>query len=124
MMGMGNNVGLFGGFRKARILLRKLLRIMSPGGLIIAVTTDPYQTKNPIHRRYQRYNRSRGRMPGQLRIRIRHGTVIGPWFDYLLAPKREVKEICRWHRMASKKIYRLQRINLCDDLGEGDIESL
>jgi hypothetical protein len=75
---MGNNFGLFGSFRKAKILLRKLLRIMSPDALIIAVTTDPYQTKNPIHQRYQRLNRSRGRMPGQLRIRIRHATVIGP----------------------------------------------
>ena len=32
-------------------------------------------------------------MPGQVRIRIRHGTVIGPWFDYLLVSKREVKQI-------------------------------
>jgi hypothetical protein len=93
VMMMGNNFGLFGSFRKAKILLRKLLRIMSPHGLIIAVTTDPYQTKNPTHQRYQRLNRSRGRMPGQLRIRIRHATVIGPWFDYLLVSKREVKQI-------------------------------
>lgn len=90
---MGNNFGLFGGFRKARSLLRKLFKIMSPDALIIAVTTDPYQTKNPTHRRYQRFNRRRGRMPGQLRIRIRHETVIGPWFDYLLASKIEVKQI-------------------------------
>ena len=90
---MGNNFGLFGSFKKAKILLRKLFRIMSPDGLIIAVTTDPYQTKNPTHQRYQRLNRKRGRMPGQLRIRIRHGTVIGPWFDYLLVSKREVKQI-------------------------------
>ena len=46
---MGNNFGLFGSFRKAKILLRKLFRIMSPDGLIVAVTTDPYQTKNPTH---------------------------------------------------------------------------
>jgi hypothetical protein len=32
-------------------------------------------------------------MPGQLRIRIRHGDIIGPWFDYLLASKDEVKKI-------------------------------
>ena len=50
---MGNNFGLFGGFPKAKILLRKLLRIMSPDALIIAVTTDPYQTKNSYHRCYR-----------------------------------------------------------------------
>jgi SAM-dependent methyltransferase len=93
VMMMGNNFGLFSSFRKAKILLRKLFRIMSPDALIIAVTTDPYQTKNPTHQRYQRLNRSRGRMPGQLRIRIRHATVIGPWFDYLLVSTREVKQI-------------------------------
>jgi hypothetical protein len=32
-------------------------------------------------------------MPGQLRIRIRHGNLIGAWFDYLLASKAEVKQI-------------------------------
>src|SRR4030095_16435703 len=90
---MGNNFGLFGGFRKVKILLRKLARITSPKAVIIATTTDPYQTKNPFHRRYQTLNRRRGRMPGQLRIRIRHAIVIGPWFDYLLASKREVRQI-------------------------------
>jgi SAM-dependent methyltransferase len=100
---MGNNFGLFGSFRKAKILLRKLFRIMSPDGLIIAVTTDPYQTKNPTHQRYQRLNRSRGRMPGQLRIRIRHATVIGPWFDYLLASKAEVKQIINGTEWRIKK---------------------
>jgi hypothetical protein len=32
-------------------------------------------------------------MPGQLRIRIRHGITIGQWFDYLLASQREVQQI-------------------------------
>ncbi len=90
---MGNNFGLFGGFRKAKALLRQLHGITSARATIIASTMDPYQTKNPIHRRYQKLNRRRGRMPGQLRIRIRHGDIIGPWFDYLLASKKEVKQI-------------------------------
>ena len=90
---MGNNFGLFGGFQKAKKQLRKLYRITSRYARIIATTTDPYKTHNPIHLRYQRLNRRRGRMPGQLRIRIRHGDIIGPWFDYLLASKDEVKKI-------------------------------
>lgn len=90
---LGNNFGLFGGFRKAKLLLGKLAKITSASATIISSTTDPYQTKNPIHRRYQKFNRRRGRMPGQLRIRIRHGDLIGPWFDYLLASKKEVKQI-------------------------------
>lgn len=90
---LGNNFGLFGGFRKAKSLLRRLHKITSAHATIIASTTDPYQTKNPIHRRYQKLNRQRGRMPGQVRIRIRHGDLIGAWFDYLLASKKEVRQI-------------------------------
>jgi hypothetical protein len=90
---MGNNFGLFGGFQKVKKQLRKLHRITSRDARIIATTTDPYKTHNPIHLRYQKLNRRRGRMPGQLRIRIRHGNIIGPWFDYLLASKDEVKKI-------------------------------
>jgi hypothetical protein len=90
---MGNNFGLFEGFQKAKKQLRKLRRITSRDARIIATTTDPYKTHNPTHLRYQKLNRRRGRMPGQLRIRIRHGDIIGPWFDYLLASKDEVKKI-------------------------------
>jgi SAM-dependent methyltransferase len=79
---MGNNFGLFGSFRKAQRQLRKLLKITSAGATIIVTSNDPYGTDNPIHLRYQKLNRKRGRMSGQLRIRIRHGNLIGPWFDY------------------------------------------
>jgi SAM-dependent methyltransferase len=101
---MGNNFGLFGGFHKAKKLLRKLQRVTSEKGLIIATTTDPYKTDNPAHRSYQRLNRKRGRMPGQLRIRIRHGNLIGPWFDYLLASKKEVEEIVAGTGWKIKKV--------------------
>lgn len=46
---MGNNFGLFGGFSKAKKLLRKLNRITSANATIIATTTDPYKTDNPAH---------------------------------------------------------------------------
>jgi SAM-dependent methyltransferase len=46
---MGNNFGLFGGFQKAKKLLHKLHRITSTNATIIATTTDPYKTDNPIH---------------------------------------------------------------------------
>lgn len=92
---MGNNFGLFGSLRKAKTLLRKLHRITSANATIVATTTNPYKTNNPMHRRYQKFNRRRGRIAGQVRIRIRHGNLIGPWFDYLLASKGEVKKIVK-----------------------------
>jgi SAM-dependent methyltransferase len=90
---MGNNFGLFGGFRQARLLLKEMLRITSPRARIIAETMDPYKTTDPVHTAYHRFNRRRGRMGGQLRIRIRHQTMIGPWFDYLLVSQEELKKI-------------------------------
>jgi hypothetical protein len=32
-------------------------------------------------------------MAGQIRIRIRHGKTIGPWFDYLLVSQNELTKI-------------------------------
>jgi hypothetical protein len=47
-------------------------------------------TDNPEHLAYHRRNRARGRMGGQLRIRIRHAAYATPWFDYLLASPEEM----------------------------------
>jgi len=90
---MGNNFGLFGGFNKAKRLLRQLHVITSADGQIIAEAVDPYQTNEKLHLAYQKRNRARGRMSGQLRIRIRHQNIVGAWFDYLLVSQQEMKEV-------------------------------
>jgi hypothetical protein len=89
----GNNFGLFGSYRKAKRLLRQLQRITTSDAVILAETRDPYKTDHPAHLAYHRRNRRRGRMPGQLRIRIRFQGCIGPWFDYLLVSPDEMKGI-------------------------------
>lgn len=89
----GNNFGLFGGFRRARWLLRRLHRMTSSHARIIAESRDPYQTDQPCHLRYHRLNRRRGRMPGQLRIRTRYQTCATPFFDYLLVSPQEMRRI-------------------------------
>jgi len=90
---MGNNFGLFGSFEKARRLLKKLYRITSENALIIADTRDIYKTDNPAHLEYHRINKEKGRMGGQVRIRIRFRKHVGRWFDYLMVSKEEMKEI-------------------------------
>lgn len=92
---MGNNFGLFGSFKLAQTLLKKLHRLTSPDALIIAMTRDPYATKDPAHAAYHKLNRKRGRMGGQLRIRVRFKGAIGSWFDYLLVSKDELKTILK-----------------------------
>ncbi|MCW4038482.1 MAG: class I SAM-dependent methyltransferase [Candidatus Bathyarchaeota archaeon] len=90
---MGNNFGLFGGLKKARRLLKRFHTMTSQDALIIAETRDPYRTDNPDHLEYQEYNRNRGRMSGQLRLRIRFKRYVTPWFNYLLVSKEELQEI-------------------------------
>ncbi len=92
---MGNNFGLFGSSIKAKRLLKRFHKMTSKSALIIADTIDPYKTKNPFHLEYQEFNRKRGRMSGQLRIRVRYKKYATKWFDYLIVSKDEMKEILR-----------------------------
>jgi SAM-dependent methyltransferase len=89
----GNNFGLFGGITQAHRLLAAMRGITSPDATIIAAAADPYQTRDPLHLAYQRRNRERGRMSGQLRLRIRYRQFRGGWFDYLFASPAEVRGI-------------------------------
>ena len=90
---MGNNFGLFGSRRKARLLLKKLARVVAPTGKIIAGSLDPYKTTNPDHLSYHKRNKKLGRMGGQIRFRIRFKDIIGKWFDYLFVSQKEMQEI-------------------------------
>jgi SAM-dependent methyltransferase len=89
----GNNFGLFGSVRRARWLLKRLAGITSANAQIVAESNDPYRTGHPDHKRYQILNRRRGRLPGQLRIRVRCAQACTPWFDYLLVSPREMRSI-------------------------------
>ena len=91
----GNNFGLMGSFKRARWLLKRFHAMTPDHGRIIAASTDPHATDIPEHRWYHTYNRKRGRMPGQLRIRIRYRKYVSPYFDYLLVSKKEMREIVR-----------------------------
>ena len=92
---MGNVLGLLGSIEKGRRLLKKWYPLLSKGGIIIADANDPSRPKSGIHQVYQQQNRRRGRLPGQLRIRIRYRQYKTEWFDYLLASREEVKRLLR-----------------------------
>ena len=96
----GNNFGLFGDEAKARRLLRRLHGLTSSRARIVAESNDPYRTDDPDHLAYQELNRSRGRMPGQVRIRVRYRRHATPWFDYLLVSPDEMRTLADgtgWH---------------------------
>ena len=90
---LGNNFGLFGSFEGARRLLKRFSRITSKNGRIIAETNDVYKTDLPEHLSYHEFNRQRGRMAGQIRLKIRYKKYATPWFDYLMVPKEEMERI-------------------------------
>jgi SAM-dependent methyltransferase len=89
----GNNFGLFGSAAKANRLLRRFHRITSRRGRIVAETRDVYGTDDPGHLAYQARNRERGRMGGQIRIRVRYRDLATPWFDYLMVSPDELREL-------------------------------
>ena len=90
---LGNNFGLFRSAAGARAMLRRLHAITGDDARIVAASNDPYRTDDRAHLAYHRLNRSRGRMPGQLRIRIRHRQYATPWFDYLLVSPKEMARL-------------------------------
>ncbi len=91
----GNNFGLFGSPEKAKRLLRRFHRMTSDGARIIAQCMDPYGTTFEPHLEYHRFNRKRGRMSGQLRIRVCFRKWRSPWFDYLFVSRSELAEILK-----------------------------
>lgn len=89
----GNNFGLFNNRDNAGVMLKLLHAMTSDDALILAESIDPYLTGRREHRDYHAMNRKRGRMGGQVRIRVRYRRYATPWFDYLLVSKEEMKEI-------------------------------
>jgi SAM-dependent methyltransferase len=89
----GNNFGLFASRARARRLLKQLHRITREGAVLLAQSLDPYKTNERAHLMYQRRNRRRGRMAGQIRIRIRFNQWVGAWFDYLFVSPAEMSAL-------------------------------
>ena len=89
----GNNFGLFGGRKNARLILQKMSRITAPNAQILAGTLNPYKTDDINHLQYHKLNKRRGRMGGQIRMRIRYDKIVGEWFDYLFVSPEEMTEI-------------------------------
>ena len=89
----GNNFGLFGTASRARWLLRRLKSLTTRNARIVAQTVDVYATTEPDHRAYHRFNRSRGRLGGELRIRVRYKKYATPWFDYMMVSPAELTKI-------------------------------
>ncbi|MHB9026413.1 MAG: class I SAM-dependent methyltransferase [Armatimonadota bacterium] len=91
---MGNNLGIAGTLDGLRALLRRLHRIVRPGGQILAEVHDYTAEHAAIHLRYHQWNLARDRYPGSVRIRVEYQGARGPEFDWLLIKLTDLKTIC------------------------------
>lgn len=89
---MGHNLGLLQYKNKARKILQILDRISKKEAIIIAHTMDPTKTNNSVHRLYQKNNIVRGRLPGQIRMRVRYSVFKDSWSDYTFWREKDVKD--------------------------------
>lgn len=90
---LGNNLGLLEGHERAPAFLAALAALATPHAQIIAHGTDPYGTTDPVHVGYHRRNRERGRLGGQLRLRLRYREIATDWFDYLVCSVPELRSL-------------------------------
>ena len=90
---LGNDFGLLSNIKRADWVLRKLKHFTSPEARILAESMDPYRTERPEHLEYHTRNKSRGRMAGQIKMRVRYKKYATPWFDYLLVSQKEMTGI-------------------------------
>jgi SAM-dependent methyltransferase len=90
---MGHNIGLLHGWNEGKKILAGLHRITSADARIIGTTRTPEETDDPDHLAYQAWNRERGRMPGQIRFRIRHRKLASDWLDYLFLSEEEFRRL-------------------------------
>jgi SAM-dependent methyltransferase len=106
---LGNNIGLLGGPEQGPALLRRLHALTTERGRIVGESRDASRTDDPAHLSYQEQNVRRGRLPGQIRIRVRHRDAATPWFDYLMVSPTELE------RLLERTGWRLSRTLDSDD---------
>jgi SAM-dependent methyltransferase len=89
----GNNYGLLESREQAPVFLGALAELATADAEVIGTCFDPFATTDPIHLAYHQRNRDRGRLPGQVRLRVRWASLASPWFDYLYVPVDDLAAI-------------------------------
>ncbi|MEV6305844.1 methyltransferase domain-containing protein [Actinoplanes sp. NPDC051861] len=92
---LGNNLGLLESAERAPVFLAALSRLAAPGARIVAQGADPYGTRDSLHVAYHQRNRERGRLGGQLRLRLRYRELATDWFDYLNCSTDELEDLVK-----------------------------
>lgn len=102
---LGNNLGILRDAGTAQSILKKLHTISSPGAIILGESVNIATTTTQSHLDYQRGNIAQGRMPGQIKMRIRCRDLATDWFDYLLLSPSELEPIAAAAGWALEEIF-------------------
>lgn len=89
------NLGLLGSQHEGRRTLRQLLALGSPDCRLVAESIDPHAGPRPLPEDYRAANARRGRLPGQVRLRMRYRETLTPWFDLLNVSPSELDTLVR-----------------------------
>ena len=90
----GNNLGLFATPARLAATLRRWAATAAPGTRILAQSTNPYAGGAPgLTRAYYFANRRRGRLGGQVRLRLHYDGSVGPFFGWLFLSRRELADL-------------------------------
>jgi len=91
----GSNLGLIGSPQAAPAFFGGLRDLSRPGARIVGTMLDPYRTSDPDHLAVHEENRRKGRMAGQLTIRIRRRILATEWFDLLWMSAAELEALAQ-----------------------------
>ncbi|ANS70151.1 hypothetical protein SLINC_7927 [Streptomyces lincolnensis] len=91
---LGNNVGLLGSVTRGTEILQQVHAVTSDDALIIAEGRRPV-VGTAENRAYVERNLARGRLPGELLMRLRYGTTATHWFPYLFCGPEELERIAK-----------------------------
>jgi len=75
------NLGLAGGWQETRTLLANLAKLSTTEAVLVADSVDPTLTDDPEEIAYQNQQHKSGRYIGQVRLRLRYGKIVSPWWE-------------------------------------------
>ena len=90
---LGGGFGLLGDSPRARRTLRRLHRLTTPRGRVLAATRDHAASEDPDIQAYVARNEALGRLSGQYRLRIRYRHHVTPFFDFFRCSPAEMESI-------------------------------
>lgn len=89
----GNNMGIGGTYEGAELLLRRLARVVRPGGRALVTGLDIAQTDAPHHLAYHRRNLEKGRPRGEIEMRFEYQGCVGNWMKWFHPEPNELERL-------------------------------